>query len=53
MSRALSISMAALLLAIIALAALETWVDVQTRHAQQAITAGEEADFVLVRTSPR
>lgn len=53
MSRILSISMAALLLAIIALAALETWVEVQTHQAQQEITAGEEADFVLVRTSPR
>lgn len=53
MNRILSISMVALLLAIAAFAALESWVEIHTHLAQEQVQAREEPDSIFVRTSPR
>lgn len=53
MNRILSISMVALLLAIVAFAALESWVEIHTHLAQEQVQAREESDSLIVRTSPR
>ncbi len=53
MNRILSLSMAALLLAIIAFAALEAWVEIHTHLAQEEIQATEEADSFVARSSLR
>ena len=53
MNRIFSIGMAALLLAIIALAALETWVEIYTHQAQEQMQPAEESDSFLARISSR
>lgn len=52
MDRVLSISMAALLLAVIAFAALETWVEIHAHFAQEYVQAGDEVN-PEIRSSPR
>jgi len=51
MSRVLSLSLAALLLAILAAGALETWVTIQAERSVKAVQAGEAG--VDARTLPR
>lgn len=53
MNRVLSLSMAALLLAILAFAALETWVEIHAHLAQVQSQAREEPDSPIARPALR
>ncbi len=53
MNRILSLSMAALLLAIIAFAALEAWMEIHTHLVQEQVQAADQADSFVTRNSLR